>query len=298
MRRRREATAVEVVPTGAALGAEVRGLDLRQGLDPESIDAVKRAWRDHLVLLIRDQDISDADLVRFSERFGKLRRAPLGEARMRGRSRSPDGYPEVAIISNVTRDGLPIGSLGNAEAIWHTDMSYIEEPIMGAILYALEVPPSGGDTGFANMHLACETLPDGLRSALDGRVCLHDGSLNSAGFLRQGYEEVTDVTRTPGARHPLFRTHPETGRPALFLGRRRNAYIPGLAVEESEALLDAVWAHATRSAFTWRHRWRAGDLLMWDNRAVLHRRDAFDDGERRVMHRTQIEGDRPYYERA
>ena len=289
---------IEIVRTGAALGAEIRGLDLCRELDAEAVETVRRAWWEHLVLSIRDQDISDADLVRFSAYFGKLRPAPLGEARMRGRSRSPDGYPEVAIISNVIRDGLPIGSLGNAEAVWHTDMSYIEEPIMGAILYALEVPRSGGDTGFANMYLACETLPDELRSALDGRVCLHDGSLNSAGFLRRGYEEVTDVTRTPGARHPLFRTHPETGRPVLFLGRRRNAYVPGLAVEESEALLDAVWAHATQSAFTWHHRWRAGDLLMWDNRAVLHRRDAFDDGERRVMHRTQIEGDRPYHERA
>ena len=289
---------IEIVRTGAALGAEIRGLDLRRDLDAEAVETIRRAWWEHLVLSIRDQDISDADLVRFSAYFGKLRPAPLGEARMRGRSRSPDGYPEVAIISNVIRDGLPIGSLGNAEAVWHTDMSYIEEPIMGAILYALEVPRSGGDTGFANMYLACETLPDELRSALDGRVCLHDGSLNSAGFLRRGYEEVTDVTRTPGARHPLFRTHPETGRPVLFLGRRRNAYVPGLAVEESEALLDAVWAHATQSAFTWHHRWRPGDLLMWDNRAVLHRRDAFDDGERRVMHRTQIEGDRPYHERA
>ena len=289
---------IEIVRTGAALGAEIRGLDLRRDLDAEAVETVRRAWWEHLVLSIRDQDIADADLVRFSAYFGKLRPAPLGEARMRGRSRSPDGYPEVAIISNVIRDGLPIGSLGNAEAVWHTDMSYIEEPIMGAILYALEVPRSGGDTGFANMYLACETLPDELRSALDGRVCLHDGSLNSAGFLRRGYEEVTDVTRTPGARHPLFRTHPETGRPVLFLGRRRNAYVPGLAVEESEALLDAVWAHATQSAFTWHHRWRAGDLLMWDNRAVLHRRDAFDDGERRVMHRTQIEGDRPYHEQA
>lgn len=289
---------IEIVRTGAALGAEIRGLDLRRDLDAEAVETVRRAWWEHLVLSIRDQDISDADLVRFSAYFGKLRPAPLGEARMRGRSRSPDGYPEVAIISNVIRDGLPIGSLGSAEAVWHTDMSYIEEPIMGAILYALEVPRSGGDTGFANMYLACETLPDELRSVLDGRVCLHDGSLNSAGFLRRGYEEVTDVTRTPGARHPLFRTHPETGRPVLFLGRRRNAYVPGLAVEESEALLDAVWAHATQSAFTWHHRWRAGDLLMWDNRAVLHRRDAFDDGERRVMHRTQIEGDRPYHEQA
>ena len=145
---------VEIVPTGAALGAEIKGVDLGRDLDAVAIEAIGQAWRDHLVLTIRGQDITDSDLVGFSRHFGELRPAPLGEARMRGRSRSPEGYPEVAIISNVIRDGLPIGSLGNGEAIWHTDMSYIEEPIMGAILYALEVPPSGGDTGFANMHLA------------------------------------------------------------------------------------------------------------------------------------------------
>ena len=145
------------------------------------------------------------------------------------------------------------------------------------------------------MYLAYDSLPNDLRSRLEDQVCIHDHSLNSAGFLRRGYEEVTDVTKTPGAKHPLFRTHPETGRQALFLGRRRNAYIPGLSVEQSEELLDAVWAHATQPQFTWHHKWKVGDLLMWDNRVVLHRRDSFDDKARRVMHRTQIEGDKPFF---
>jgi len=286
---------IEIRPTGRELGAEILNIDLREELDPMTIDGIRRVWREHLVLLIRGQEISDADLVRFSEYFGELRCSPLGEARMKGRSRSPDGFPEVAIISNVTKDGLPIGSLGNGEAIWHTDMSYMEAPIMAAILYALEVPSSGGDTGFANMYLAYEALSDELRSRLADHVCVHDHSLNSAGFLRRGYEEVTDVAKTPGAKHPLFRTHPETGRQALFLGRRRNAYIPGLSIKNSEELLDEVWAHATQPQFTWHHKWRVGDLLMWDNRAVLHRRDGFDDRARRVMHRTQIQGDKPYF---
>ncbi|MBH60921.1 MAG: taurine catabolism dioxygenase TauD [Alphaproteobacteria bacterium] len=289
---------IEICPSGRELGAEILNIDLREELDTETLDVIRQAWREYLVLLIRGQDISDGDLVRFSEYFGELRTSPLGEARMKGRSRSPDGFPQVAIISNVTKDGLPIGSLGNGEAIWHTDMSYLELPIMAAVLYALEVPPSGGDTGFANMYLAHDTLPEELRAELVDRVCIHDHSLNSAGFLRRGYEEVTDVTQTPGARHPLFRTHPETGQQALFLGRRRNAYIPGLPVEESEALLDAVWAHATKPEFTWHHKWNVGDLLMWDNRAVLHRRDSFDNSTRRVMHRTQIEGDKPFYQAA
>ena len=289
---------IEVIPTGKALGAEIHGVNLDQELNAQTVDLIKQAWRDHVVLLIRDQDISDADLVRFSCYFGDLRKAPLGEKRMKGRSRSPEGYPEVAIISNVTVDDIPIGSLGASEAIWHTDMSYLEEPIMGAVLYALEVPSQGGNTGFANMYVAHDTLPTDLRARLEERVCVHDHSMNSAGFLRRGYEQVTDVTQTPGAHHPLFRTHPETGRQTLFLGRRRNAHIPGLSVEESDEVLDAVWAHATKSEFTWHHTWRVGDLLMWDNRCALHRRDAFDDNERRVMHRTQIEGDKPYYKAA
>jgi len=287
--------AVEIIPTGAALGGEIKGIDLSESLRAEEIATIRQAWADHLVLLIRDQHISDADLVAFSRHFGELRLSPLGEARMKGRSRSPEGFPEVAIISNVTRDGVPIGSLGAGEAIWHTDMSYLEEPIKAAVLYSLEVPPTGGNTGFANMYLAYNALSDEMRVRLEKLVCVHDHSLNSAGFLRRGYEQVSDVTETPGAQHPLFRTHPETGRHALFLGRRRNAYIPGLPVDESEALLDAIWAHATQPQFTWHHQWQVGDLLMWDNRAVLHRRDAFDDDARRVMHRTQIEGDPPYY---
>ena len=290
--------AIEVIPTGKALGAEIRGVNLDQALDAQTIDLIKQAWRDHVVLLIRDQDVPAANLVQFSRIFGEFRKAPLGEERMKGRSRSPEGYPEIAIISNVTVDGIPIGSLGADEAIWHTDMSYLEEPIMGAILYVLEIPAEGGDTGFSNMYVAHDTLPDDLRAKLEGRVCIHDYSTNSAGFLRRGYEQVADVTQTPGARHPLIRTHPETGRQTLFLGRRRNAYIPGLSEAESDEILDAVWAHATQSEFTWHHRWRVGDLLMWDNRCTLHRRDAFDDSERRVMHRTQLEGDKPYYEAA
>ena len=289
---------VQVIPTEKGLGAEIGGIDLSESLNADEIDAIRHAWAEHLVLLVRRQNISDADLVAFSKYFGELRQSPLGEARMKGRSRSPEGFPEVAIISNVTRDGLPIGSLGAGEAIWHTDMSYLDEPIKAAVLYALEVPPTGGDTGFANMYFAYDALSDEMRAKLSGLVCVHDHSLNSAGFIRRGYDEVTDVTQTPGARHPLFRTHPETGRQALFLGRRRNAYIPGLPVEESESLLDDIWAHATQPQFTWHHQWEVGDLLMWDNRAVMHRRDAFDDDERRLMHRTQIEGDRPYYRAA
>jgi taurine dioxygenase len=198
------------------------------------------------------------------------------------------------VISNVLVDGKPLGGLGAYEAEWHTDMSYNELPPTASVLYALEVPPAGGDTGFCNMDRAYETLPEALRRRLDGLSCVHDASRNSAGELRRGFADVADPRETPGARHPLVRTHPESGRKALFLGRRRNAWLVGLPVAESEALLDQLWAHATRPEFVWVQQWRVGDAIMWDNRCAMHRRDAFESASRRVMHRTQLVGDRPY----
>jgi alpha-ketoglutarate-dependent taurine dioxygenase len=163
-------------------------------------------------------------------------------------------------------------------------------PPKAAMLHSLEVPPTGGNTYFANMFAAYETLPAGLKKAVEGRIAVHDASRNSAGMLRKGYKEVTDVTQTVGARHPLVRTDAKTGRKALFLGRRPNAYVMGLSVAESDALLDALWAHATQPRFSMCHEWKVGDLLMWNNLSVLHRRDPFDPKTRRIMHRSQIKG--------
>ena len=167
-------------------------------------------------------------------------------------------------------------------------MTYVEVPPKAAVLYSLEVPPDGGNTYFADMFAAYETLPDALKKAAEGKVAVHDASRNSAGMLRKGYKEVTDVRETVGAGHPLVRTDPDTGRKALFLGRRPNSYVVGLSVIDSEALLDALWAHATQRQFAMCHGWRVGDVLMWNNLSVLHRRDPFDPKTRRVMHRAQI----------
>jgi taurine dioxygenase len=143
------------------------------------------------------------------------------------------------------------------------------------------------------MYLAYETLPSELKRKIEGRKALHDATYNSAGMMRKGYKEVTDPREAPGARHPLVRTHPETGRECLFLGRRRNSYILGMELDESNALLDRLWAHATRAELTFRQQWQAGDVLIWDNRCTLHRRDAFDPSARRLMHRTQIKASVP-----
>jgi taurine dioxygenase len=157
----------------------------------------------------------------------------------------------------------------DGEAVWHAEMTYMEVPPKTAILHAIEAPSDGGNTYFVDMFAAYETLPQTLKDAVEGRVAVHDASLNSAGMLRKGYEAVTDVRETVGARHPLIRTDRETGRKALFLGRRCNSYVTGRSVADSEALLDALWAPATQTRFTMCHRWREGDLLMWNNLAVL-----------------------------
>src|SRR6266481_7412909 len=291
---------VTVRPTGAALGADVEGIDLSAKLSPDSVDAIKEAWGDHLVLRFRGQRLEDDQLMRFSAHFGELDLAPvIAAARVKTADGTEveaveEGTRYVSVISNIIENGKAIGALGAYESIWHTDMSYNPEPPCASALYALEVPPSGGDTGFANMYLAYETLPEELRRRVEGRLCRHDASRNSAGELRRGFPEVSDPRHAPGADHPIIRTHPVTGRKAIFLGRRHNAYIKGLQLEESEQLLDALWEHATRSELTWYQQWRVGDLVLWDNRCVMHRRDEFDPNSRRLMHRSQIKGDRPF----
>ena len=276
-----------ISPTGKALGAEIQRVDLKD-LSNADFGAVHRvSGFDHLVLLFRGQRLADKDFIAFSRRFGNLDWAPIQET---GR-RFVDGYPEIYVVSTVIENGAPIGSLGAGEATWHTDMSYLEEPPKASILYALEIPPSGGDTWFSNMYLAYESLPDHLKQRIQGLDVKHDGTYNSGGYLRRGVTAVDDPVTSPGAYHPLVCRHPESGRPGLYLGRRRNAYISGLPLAESESLLNDLWSVATRDEFTWRNEWLVGDVVLWDNRCTLHRRDSFDPASRRVMHRTQIKGE-------
>jgi len=277
---------VRAIATGGALGAEVVGVDLHD-VDDHTFGAIHKAWLDHLVLLFRVQKLSDDQLIAFSRRFGELDLAPIQET---GR-RFVEGYPEIYIVSNVIENGAPIGSLGAGELVWHTDMSYQQDPPKASMLYALEVPPEGGKTGFVNMYDAYQAVPLHLREHITGLRVKHDGTYNSGGYIRAGVTPTDDPREAPGMIHPLVCTHPETGRKCLYLGRRRNAYIEGLPLAESEALLDEIWAHATRDELTWYNNWRVGDLVLWDNRCTMHRRDPFDPAARRVMHRTQIKGD-------
>jgi taurine dioxygenase len=274
---------IRVRPTRAALGADIEDVDLGRPLDDAVFAAIEEAWMAHQVLRFRGQRLDEDKLTAFSERFGRLDKAPVRAANVREYQN-----PYVLIVSNIVENGQAIGSLGNYEAQWHIDMSYLDEPPTGSILYAVEVPPTGGETSFSNLYRAYETLPDDLKAAVEGRVCTHDASYNSAGELRQGFEPVTDPSKAPGARHPLVRVHPVTGRKALFLGRRRNAFIHGLPLAESEALLDRLWEHTSKPENIWYQEWRVGDVVLWDNRCTIHRREGFPAASRRLMLRTQI----------
>ena len=274
-------------PLAPALGAEVRDVDLSVALSDETVAAIRAAWLDHQVLAFRGQKLSDAALVAFSRRLGELDTVPGWEPF------SPDGFPEVLTISNVTQGETVIGVLGDGEAAWHTDMSYMDRPPPASVLYGLETPAEGGDTCYMSMYAVLDEMPEDLRREITGKILNHDSSYDSSGKLRATHATVRDVSAAPGARHPIVCAHPETGRAALYLGRRLNAYVVGETVADSEALLDRLWAHCDQPKFTYRHRWQPGDLVMWDNRCTMHRRDPFDPAARRVMHRTQIKGDAP-----
>lgn len=278
---------IRVIPLGNAIGAQVDGLDLALPLDDSTVAFLKAAWEQYLVLRFRGQShLSVQRLIDFSSHFGFLDKRPIASKALH---RSALDLPEeIAVISNVKVDGQPIGGLGDGESVWHADMTYNPTPPRAALLHAQELPSIGGDTQFLNLYAAYETLPAELKQTIAGLVCVHDASLNSAGELRLGFTQVTDPQKTVGAHHALVRIHPATGRKILYLGRRRNAYLLGLSVADSEELLNALWAHTTQAQFTWRQEWQAGDLVAWDNRVTLHRRDAFDPHSRRLMYRTQV----------
>ncbi|HET8996796.1 MAG TPA: TauD/TfdA family dioxygenase [Acetobacteraceae bacterium] len=290
--------AIGIRPFQAGLGADITGVDIRAPLSPADRDQILAAWHNHLVVRFRGQPMSDEQHMAFTRNFGELEFAAekLVERTYGVTSDTANRTgvpPQIAVISNIVENGKPIGALGSGEAFWHTDSSFVDVPPAGSFLRAIEVPPRGGATYFLNMYAAYDTLPDDVQHRIADLQAIHPMTHSSSGKPRKGFENITDVTQVPGPRHPLVRTHPDTGRKCLFLGRRLNAYVCGLPVEESEALLDRLWAHATQEKFTWRQEWQVGDLIIWDNRCAMHRRDPFDPAARRLMHRTQTKGTRP-----
>ena len=276
---------MKISPTGAALGADVWDIQLDR-LDNTTFQDIYQAWLDHNgVLRFPCQDLNDDNFLEFAARFGELDLAPINA---NGGYWKPK-YPELAVISNLVQNGKPVGSLGSYESKWHTDMSYNESPPKASILYAIELPLEGGDTGFASTAAAYDALSEEMKERIAGLTCKHDSSHNSVGQVRKGFQKTYQKREdTPGAVHPLVAEHPETGRKVIYLGRRARAYICELEKFESDALLDDLFAHITRPQFTWTQKWRLGDVVIWDNRCTLHRRDALDPNERRLLHRAQI----------
>lgn len=296
---------VKVTPLSSALGADVDTGDLR-AISDEDFRQIKSAWLEHHVIRMRGQTFSNTDLVAFGNRFGDFQpnnpvsipdprlHASRANAPTLKIARDPDA-PQVSFISNLLENNKALGMLGDGELVWHTDQSSFEITPSATILYAVEAPAGQGLTEFLNMVQAYESLPDALRRRVEGLSLKHDDTYDSAGFLRPGYAPVTDVRTSPGAVHPLVYTHPESGKNALFLGRRPHAYIVGLDVGESEALLDQLWAHAIQDRFVWRQDWHPGDVVVWDNRSVMHHRKAFDPTVRRLMRRVVIKGSKPVF---
>lgn len=281
----------QIQPLDAPLGAEVLGLDLSLRLSAADFQRLHRAHLDHHVLVFRDQRITPAQQIEFSRRWGPLQIHVLRQFQL-------DGHPEILRISNIRdAEGQPIG-LGDAGHYWHSDLSYKEKPSLGSILHAQELPAEGGDTLFANQHLAWETLPKALKSRIEGLRAEHS-------YLAK-YEELrarnpwrpkltqAQIDEVKPVVQPVLRTHPETGRKALFVSEHFTTRIVGVSEQESRELLAELFTHSTKPEFVYRHQWQAHDMVFWDNRSLQHLAAGCPDELRRLLYRTTIEGDTPF----
>jgi taurine dioxygenase len=268
----------------------VIGLALEKPLSSTDFARIHRAHLDHHVLVFRDQRITPEQQVAFSRRFGPLQIHVLHQFALAGN-------PEVLIVSNIVENGKPIG-LGDAGHFWHSDLSYKEKPSLGSLLHAQELPSEGGDTLFANMHLAWDTLPSHLRKAVEGRRAEHTylaryAELQARSPWRPNLS-AEQIAQVKPVEHPIVRTHPETGRKALFVSEHFTTRIVDLPEDESRALLDELFAHSVLPGHQYRHRWQPHDMVFWDNRSLMHLAAGTPDHLRRKLYRTTIEGDTPF----
>jgi taurine dioxygenase len=282
-------TRLEVVPLTKHIGAEIRGIDLRDDLDAETVKAIHKAWLDHLVLVFRGQQFGQEELVRATGYFGEI------GALSRSPEYFPKGYakllPNIMMISNIRENGEIIGALPDGEMNFHHDMIHSEMPHNGTLLYSVEIPTYGGDTLFASGYAAYDTLDPAIRARLEGRKALNH--YNYGTTIRGDTSKVVEAFNE--SIQPVFRTHDETGRKAIYVDRLMSMKIVDMSPQESDKLLDAVFDHAEKPEFVYRHVWRVGDLLVWDNRCSSHARDDFPSDQRRLMLRTTVKGTvRPY----
>lgn len=261
---------IEILPSGRGIGAEVGGLDLSAALSADRVAAVRAALLDHCVLAFRDQRLTDEDQVRFTAHFGR----PVAHVRRQRERR----VQEIFLISNVKENGEPIGALGNDLIDFHSDLSYLHRPGTLSLLYAVEVPADGGDTQWCDGRAAYDALPGPRQAYLRTLRAVHR-------------HHVAEQNPPEPAVHPVVRRHPETGRRSLYVSPHLTSCVEGLAPADSDALLAALYAHMDQPRFLYTHRWRVGDLVLWDNRPTMHRRLPFPGQQRRLMKRTQIFGE-------
>ena len=267
-------------PLSPALGAEISGVDLRDPIDAALKGKLLDVWHEHLVILLRDQVLDEDAQVRFAETFGPPAKITSG----RGFSVR---HPSVMLISNIRQDGKPIGALPDGEMQFHTDQCHQAVPAKATLLYAIEIPSLGGNTLFANAYAAYAMLPADIRARIEGRRALNAYDKDST--QRTGRYDNAAFS----CWHPVVRTHPATGRKSLYVNRLMTREIEGLPRAESDALLEKLFDHQEQQQFVYEHVWRPGDLLMWDNRCTLHARTDFPAGERRLLRRVTILGERP-----
>jgi len=277
----------QIIASEGSCGAEVTGVDLAE-LGALGIAALQQAVKPHLAVVVRGEPLSAAALLALGEIFG----APEPQGISTLATQDAEVRRAHLVVSNRMPLERPTGSLGAGADVWQSDLPYRTRPCSIAILHAHEVP-SGARVSFANQYQAYETLPADLKARIERCMLLHDESTDGLGNLRSDFAAVTDPREATGAQHRLVRTHPDTRRKALYLGRRRNAWIIGMPLDESEALLDTLWRHATQPALAWTHDWQAGDTLIWDNRCLLYRHNAVDSGIQRLMYRVQVRGKIP-----
>ncbi|MCQ2992875.1 TauD/TfdA family dioxygenase [Pseudomonas syringae] len=280
----------EVRPFAANVGAEILGLDLSRPLNDADFARVHRAHLDYHVVVFRDQQITPQQQIDFSRRFGVLQIHVLKQFLLAN-------HPEILIVSNIVENGQPLG-LGDAGKYWHSDLSYKELPSLGSMLYAQELPSEGGDTLFANMHLAWDTLPEHLRKAVEGRSAVHSyTSRYRDGHNAQNWRPTLtpeQLAQVVVVSHPIVRTHPENGRKALFVSEGFTTHIVGLPEDESQQILNELYAHSVRPEGVYRHKWAPNDMVFWDNRSLIHLAGGTPDHLRRRLHRTTIQGDAPF----
>ncbi|NYZ16547.1 TauD/TfdA family dioxygenase [Azospirillum sp. RWY-5-1] len=273
---------VTIRKRASALGAEVVGLDLREELTEDVVRRLRAAWLEHIVLVFRGQDLTHEQHIAFSRRFGAL-----DDHDSIPKFRHPD-HAEILLVTNFENTGKRL-AVGRQ---WHSDLSTTTRPAMGSLLYCQEAPSAGGDTMFANMYRAWETLTPAFRSMLEGRFALHDMTVAKETRSRRSAEELADIRRrNPPVLQPVARVHDETGRPALYVAEMTSMVLEGMTEEESAPILRFLYEHSVVPENVYRHRWQPGDLLMWDNRCAIHiALGDYGDDERRMMYRTTLLG--------